>query len=253
MDRELFCKVENAIMILKQYEPPEGYFVAFSGGKDSMVILDLVRKANVKHDVHFHKTSIDPPELLKYIKEYYPDIIWERPDRTMFQLIEQRHMMPTRFRRFCCSVLKECYGYGRLCLTGIRKAESRKRNSRTMFERDTVKIHNKQMIHIIIDWSDKDVWNYIHAYKLPYCQLYDDGWKRIGCIGCPYANRKLQFKRYPNFQKAYIEAMRRSMMVKPDKFFGTDPYLYFEWWMSGKSPEAFLNIKKQTDWEVSND
>lgn len=250
MTRELFCKIENAILTLKQHEPPEGYFVAFSGGKDSIVILDLVRKAKVKHDVHFHKTSIDPPELLKYIRQYYPDIIWERPDRTMFQIIEQWHMMPTRNRRFCCSILKERYGYGRLCITGIRKAESSKRANRTMFEQDTVKKHNKQMMHIIIDWTDKDVWDYIHEYKLPYCSLYDEGWKRIGCIGCPFANRKMQFQRYPNFQKAYIEAMRRSMLTKPDKYFGTDPNLYFEWWMSGKSPEAFLNIKKQTDWEL---
>jgi 3'-phosphoadenosine 5'-phosphosulfate sulfotransferase (PAPS reductase)/FAD synthetase len=66
--RELFCKIENAIHTLKQYEPPEGYYVAFSGGKDSVVILDLVRKAKVKHDTHFHKTSIDaiaPKELIR--------------------------------------------------------------------------------------------------------------------------------------------------------------------------------------------
>ena len=156
ISRELFCKIENAILTLRQYEPPEGYFVAFSGGKDSIVILDLVRKAKVKHDVHFHKTSIDPPELLKYIRQYYPDIIWERPDRTMFQLIEQLHMMPTMFRRFCCSVLKECYGYGRLCITGIRKAESRKRANRNMFEQDTVKklqIFMRKVIQVIkISW-----------------------------------------------------------------------------------------------------
>ena len=251
-NEKLERKIFNALEILRLYEPPEGYFVGFSGGKDSIVILDLVRKAKVKHDAHFHKTSIDPPELLKFIREYYPDVIWERPERTMFQLIEQWHMTPTRQRRYCCSVLKECHGYGRLCVLGIRKAESLKRSKRSMLETDAVKSHDKRILNIIIDWTNRDVWDYIKLHNLPYPSLYDEGWKRIGCIGCPMANRKQQFQRYPNFKKAYIEAIRRSMLVKPDRYFGTDPDLYFEWWMSGKSPQWFLESKKQTEIEFDN-
>ena len=236
----------EAIETLKQYEPPEGYFVAFSGGKDSIVILDLVRQSGCKHDVHFHKTSIDPPELLQFIRAHYPDVIWERPKLTMFQLIEKWHMTPTRKARYCCAVLKECYGTGRLCITGIRKAESAKRSTRKMFEISRTD-KSKKMIHIILDWTDRDVWHYIKDNNLQYPCLYDEGWKRIGCIGCPSANRKQQFKRYPNFKKAYIEAIRRSMLTTPDRFFGTDHNMYFDWWMSNKSPESYLESLKQTD------
>jgi len=238
---------DEAVATLQQHEPPEGYFVCFSGGKDSIVIVDLVRRSGVKHDAHFHKTSVDPPELLQFIREHYPDVIWERPEYTMFQLIEKWHMTPTRKGRYCCSVLKEAHGYGRTCVTGMRKAESLKRAERSMFEVDRIKSHNKRYLNIIIDWRDKDVWNYIRNTGLAYPCLYDGGWKRIGCIGCPMANRKQQFLRYPQFKKAYTEAIRRSMAVVPDKHFGTNAEMYIDWWLSNLSPESYLERLKQRD------
>lgn len=237
----------QAIETLKKYVPDEGYFVAFSGGKDSIVIYDLVKRSGVKHEAHFHKTSIDPPELLSFIRSEYPEVIWERPKHTMFQLIEMWHMTPTRNRRYCCSILKEAHGYNRIVVTGLRKQESLKRANRHMFETDRIKSHNKRYLNIIIDWRTSDVWRYIKEHNLRYPALYDEGWKRIGCIGCPMANQKQQFAKYPMFKKAYIEAIKRGLSTKPDQFFGTNADLYFEWWLSNKSPRAFLESKKQME------
>lgn len=100
-------KIERAVKILKENEPPEGYFVAFSGGKDSIVVYDIVKKANVKHEVHFHVSTVDPPELLQFIREYYPEVVWDRPKYNMLQLIEKNRMLPMRTLRFCCRYLKE--------------------------------------------------------------------------------------------------------------------------------------------------
>lgn len=100
-------KIEQALDRIRAFEPPEGYYVAFSGGKDSIVIKDLVIKAGVKFDIHMNMTSVDPPELVRYVKAVHPDVIRHKPVMSMWRLIEERMMPPTRLARYCCEVLKE--------------------------------------------------------------------------------------------------------------------------------------------------
>jgi len=247
IDTDRLAKLFNdAVTTLQQYEPPEGYYVAFSGGKDSIVILDLVRRSGVKHDTHFNITSVDPPKLMQFIKEHYPDVERHRPKRTMFQLIEQRAYLPTRRQKFCCAVLKEHGGSDRLCITGIRKAESHRRSKRSMFEISR-NDPTKKMIHVILDWKDKDVWDYINHSQLPYPCLYDEGWTRIGCIGCPDANIKqriMQFKRYPNYKIAYTNALKRGYVLKgkPQKYTAEEK---IDWWLSGLKQSRYEGMKEQ--------
>ena len=102
-------KVEMAIARLKLHEPKEGYYVAFSGGKDSCVVLDLCARAGVKYDAHYNLTTVDPPELIYFIKKYHPDI-WEtrtKPEKSMWQLIVEHRLPPTQIMRYCCKELKE--------------------------------------------------------------------------------------------------------------------------------------------------
>ena len=80
-------KVQMSIERLQYFEPPEGYYLAFSGGKDSIVIYDLAVKAGVKFDAHYNLTTVDPPELVKFIKQEYPDVERHRPEMNMWQLI----------------------------------------------------------------------------------------------------------------------------------------------------------------------
>ena len=128
-------KVQKAIDRLKAFEPPEGYYLAFSGGKDSQTIYHLAKMAGVKFDAHYSVTTVDPPELMRFVRKEYPDVIWERhywndgkpehyfPDGrpkqiTMWNLIADNTIPPTRQTRYCCSQLKEtgggrksrCYG-----------------------------------------------------------------------------------------------------------------------------------------------
>lgn len=212
-------KVAMAIDRIQAYEPEDGYYVAFSGGKDSIVMLDLVRKAGVKHDSHMNMTSIDPPELVRYVKRYYPDVIRHKPVTTMWRLIEKHRKPPTRLWRYCCEALKEEAGKGRFIATGVRAAESVKRSKRRMVEVHRTD-NTTRYLHAIFDWTDADVWQYIHDNHLPYCSLYDEGFKRIGCIGCPNGNRRQQFERWPYHEYLYRKAIGR--------LGGT---YTFEWWM----------------------
>ena len=129
-DGRIRDNVQAAIDILRQFEPPEGYYLAFSGGKDSQCVYHLAKEAGVKFDAHYSVTSVDPPELVRFIKENYPDVEMKIPhDKdgkpvTMWNLIPKRRLPPTRIARYCCEALKESNGKYRVTLTGVRKAES---------------------------------------------------------------------------------------------------------------------------------
>lgn len=127
-------KVQVAIDRLKAFEPPEGYYLAFSGGKDSVCIKALADMAEVKYDAHYNLTSVDPPELVQFIKSF-DDVQIDRPkDKdgnqvTMWNLIPRKKMPPTRIVRYCCKELKEMGGQGRMVVTGVRWAESPNRKN----------------------------------------------------------------------------------------------------------------------------
>lgn len=95
-------KVADAIKLLRAHEPPEGYYLCFSGGKDSVVIYDLAVKAGVKFDAHHNITTVEPPQLMKFIRNHYPDVINEHPPITMYQLIIKKKLPPLRFIRYAC-------------------------------------------------------------------------------------------------------------------------------------------------------
>lgn len=136
-------KVKDSIARIKAFYPKDGrgYYLAFSGGKDSVVCKFLLGMAGVKFDGHYHVTSVDPPEMYRFIRDKHPDIDREVPKYpyenrfgvlqgkpiTMWNLIMWKKTLPTRRMRFCCEFLKESGGDGRMTVTGVRWAESNRR------------------------------------------------------------------------------------------------------------------------------
>lgn len=230
-------KVEMALARIREYEPPEGYYVAFSGGKDSCVILDLVKRAGVKFDAHYNLTTVDPPELVRFIRREHPEVEVHSPKETMWRLIVRAAAVPTRSRRFCCDILKEGGGADRFTITGVRWAESARRSKRTMVELCHKK--RKRILHPIIDWTSDDIWEFIRRENIPYCSLYDEGFKRLGCIGCPMTGAdgmNKSFGRWPKYKAAYLRAMQRAIEKRLREGKGTshtDARAYMDWWING--------------------
>lgn len=291
MREDLKQKVEKSIQRLQTFCPPEGYYLAFSGGKDSCVCKALLDMSGCKYDAHYRVTGIDPPELVKFIKEFHPDVQREVPrDKdgkpiTMWKLIEKKLMPPTRAVRYCCQELKESGGDGRMCVTGVRWAESinRKNNQGAVLIRD--KKHSKDMIksghfvenkkdgvilvndnedsrrmiercykankttvNPIIEWTDADVWDFIKEHEIQYCKLYDEGWKRIGCLCCPLASKKKRerdLRLYPKYKNAYMMAfkkmlIKRKQLERDTKWTNVQDVMH--WWMNDDVLPGQINL-----------
>ena len=224
-------KERRAIEHLRAFEPKDGkgYYLCYSGGKDSDAIRILAQLANVKHDIVHNLTTVDAPETVYYVRSI-PGVIIERPPKSMWQLIAENRIPPTRIMRYCCSELKERGGKGRLKITGVRHAESSKRAENTDLIRITGKPKQTQklakeigadfrvtrqgglvmnmdndsarrlaeqcyrtratMLNPIVEWSDADVWEFLNHYGCESNPLYKCGEKRVGCIGCPMQGYK---------------------------------------------------------------
>ena len=273
---------------------PKGFYLAFSGGKDSQCLYHIAKLAGVKFEAHYARTGIDHPELVHFIMRNYPDVVWDRPSMTFWELVIKRRMLPTIKFRYCCEVLKEGNGANTVTITGVRRAESAKRAKRNIYEVTSHKFSsdsendfeewrineiNKQLtkntnrdqfskqgetevrcvngkdkiiINPIIEWTDKDVWEFLNnVVKVEHCDLYDKGYHRLGCLFCPMANIKEQHRMerdYPKYKRQYIRTIQKLRQYRADNGM-TDYYQemtdedVFEWWLSKK------NLK---EWKANN-
>lgn len=96
---------------------------------------------------------------------------------------------------------------------------------------------HKTTINPIIDWTDEDVWEFLHEYNVPYCKLYDEGYKRLGCIGCPMSARNAEeLERYPKYKKLYLLAFEQMIQARKDAGLATSenwstPQGVMDWWL----------------------
>jgi len=241
-NKNLFGKSLETVAIerLKLFEPPEGYYVAYSGGKDSDVVLHLVQKSGVKYDAHHHLTTCDPPELVKHVKKQ-ADVEIERPKETMWQIIRRKGLPPRRKARFCCELLKEHGGEGRIVVTGVRWSESTQRSKRKMIEKCFKSSLNRRFLNVIIDWSTTDVWQYIRQQEIETCSLYSEGFSRIGCVLCPMIrDTELQIERWPRIARAWERAIKATWNPGKKSQFNS-PEEYWKWWLDRDRPSRGKN------------
>lgn len=257
IEEPLDRKIEKALAIIREYEPmalelsPDGYYVAFSGGKDSIVMERLFKMSGVKYQSWYNNVTIDPPELVRFIKREYPDARWNNPKMHMTDMMTEKAFgPPTRLSRWCCEIYKEQGGRGLFKAIGVRSEESARRKGRWSTITSDRRLGTPIMCPILY-WTDYDIWTFIRSKYMPYCELYDQGFTRLGCIGCPMGGPKGQsreFARWPKYEKLW----RRGFQKYWDAFHGTkrrdggDRWIakfktvdeLWEWWTSGKAYEG---------------
>lgn len=269
-------------MSLQHYGQP--LIITDSGGKDSSVCKELALRAGIPFEIMHNHTTADAPETVRFVRQeakrfedlgikYTINMPMYKGKRTsMWNLIPQKLMPPTRLIRYCCSVLKETGGAGRFICTGVRWAESASRkNSRGIYEKngdtehriilnndnddrrmlfENCRLKAKRTVNPIIDWTDDDVWGFLGddtqvlcgnynmtKNGIPINPLYDEGWCRVGCVGCPMAGQKgreFQFARFPKYKNLYLLAFRNLLEERANrgKYISWEtPMDVFNWWM----------------------
>jgi phosphoadenosine phosphosulfate reductase len=229
--------LQEARWILRECAPSELLLGAFSGGKDSIAIHRVCEIEGIAPEWHYHVTTIDPPEVVKFIKNNYPHVLFDRPKYgNFFSRAKEKKILPSRKYRWCCDEYKESRGpLNCVWITGVRREESSKRASDVMvgMHRRTRRIH----IRPLSNWDTEFVWEFIRHEKLEYPKLYDEGFRRLGCVGCPLAsrdNRKKEMIRWPKIGRKWIELAKYHYdLKKPWDNFNTFVE-FFDAWLSGK-------------------
>lgn len=260
----------------RNYEKP--LLLCYSGGKDSDAIIEIAKIAGINFEVQHSHTTADAPETVYHVQEKFRQLELEgiscktnypfyKGKRTsMWELIPQKGIPPTRLARYCCEVLKEQAGTGRAICTGVRWAESSKRkNTRGIYEEahknpekrvilrddnddsrqmmEHCQIKRKVTCNPIVDWSDQMLWDFLREQKVRLNPLYEQ-FGRVGCVGCPMGGRKHQveeFRRWPKFKQMYLHAFDRMIKVRHQKGLPcnrkfTSAESCMDWWL-GENPE----------------
>lgn len=274
-------------MSLKHYEKP--LVCTYSGGKDSDIMLELFKRSGVPFEVHNSHTTVDAPPTVYHIRKKFRELEetgikaniempkYKGKPVTMWTLIPQKGMPPSRLMRYCCQILKETGCANRFIGTGVRWDESAARTERQAYETiskvkadkitatDEIMLmndnlekrkmtehcmkKNKMVVNPIIDWKHRDIWEYIRSERIEYNPLYDHGYLRVGCIGCPMASkgRWKEFADFPTYQRAYIRAFDKMLEYLRVKHKKNPPkwnsgYEVFLWWMEDKNIDGQMDL-----------
>lgn len=263
-------KIDYSIDLLRKCEDmalrmdaENGFYLAFSGGKDSQALYHIAKLAGVKFKAHMNLTSVDPPEVIRFVKQHYPDVELIKPKMSIYDMAKKKGCLPTKKIRWCCEEFKEMSGAGKVTLIGIRREESARRSKRNEVEMNNYKFsgsfdywseHRENMVTCvggkdnilvspILYWTSLDVWEFLNSNGIPHCSLYDKGYKRIGCILCPMSNYKQKIREirdYPHVKRNWIKAIEWMMENKwTEKRLSDNPEMAFNWWIIGKSFKQF--------------
>lgn len=271
-------KVDKSIKIIKKaadiaQRTNKPLIVAFSGGKDSQVLYHLTKAAKVEFKAVYNATTLDPAEVVRFIRTKYPDVEIHCPSISFWDLCKKKKNMPTMKMRFCCAELKENKGKNSVTLTGVRREESTRRADRQEvngkkkstdmtideFIRQSQmdvqcfgKGNEKITINPILEWTERDVWHYLNTVlQVPHCEVYDKGYKRVGCLFCPMQTEKQLIrncKEHTHLFKRLMDTIAflcsEKNVTAKEKYFLNDPVGYFLWWISKENVQVFKARQK---------
>jgi len=239
--------VEESIEFIKKNLEGKRVFVGFSGGKDSICCAKLMDMSEIKYELYYSFTGIDPPEVVQFIRRYYPNCKFLKPKRTFWSKLSVSRP-PSINMRWCCELLKKDPAFTvdyKHRILGIRSEESNSRSKQDRVNKYWLEKKGCIYYYPIFFWKEWVVWEFIEKYNLIYPSLYDEGFSRLGCIICPYVSELtgkghcIHKKRWPIFYKTWETKVKELWYKRQNE--GKDMYhscpedFLKEWYLDSKA------------------
>jgi phosphoadenosine phosphosulfate reductase len=226
--------------------------VSFSGGKDSLVVLNIARKAVKKLTAFFVDTGLEFPETVEYVDRMARETGIEMKVEKAGAAFEENFPAfgpPAKDFRWCCKVCKlgpisHFLAAGEvITVDGKRRYESFQRGNVGAVERNPF-VPGQISVYPVRDWRALEIWLYIRMEKLPYNPLYDQGFERIGCWLCPSA-LQAEYVRMKELHPEKFAAWEEKLHIWAAESGLPPEYVELGFWRWKAHPNKMLNIAKE--------
>lgn len=243
MTNELIEKLNKAIDVLKKYEPAEGYALSFSGGRDSCVVKDILKRNSIKFKAYYAETTLEPEVFIKYLTTYHADVEWVRAEKTWHDLILEEGRIPTVRNRFCCKKglwkrTQEINRKSKCMVTGSRYYVFERSKLRREYKLIDKRSEDNYIINPLYNWSADEVKEYVKEYAIPLMPTYEAYGSSYNCACCP---------RY------YRETKQTLMLAHPEVYKKIKATIFKVWEQKPELHEIYPTAEDYYLFYVGND